>query len=109
LLSLFDPACEVIFRPDVPEPGPFRGRTELLHWTEGFRSAWETHRSEVVHAEPAGDHVFVLMRSIGLAAGSGIETDDTWPFVFTIRGGQIARWQGFVETDEARRAARLAE
>ena len=29
MLALFDPECEVIFPPEVPEPGPFHGHTEL--------------------------------------------------------------------------------
>jgi ketosteroid isomerase-like protein len=85
-ISLFDPECEVVFRHDVPEPGPFRGRTELRQWAEGFLSAWETDESEVVRAEAAGDHVFVLIRMVGRSAGSNIGTDDTWPFVGTAAG-----------------------
>jgi hypothetical protein len=36
MLALFDPECEVIFSPEVPEPGPFHGHTELRGWAEGF-------------------------------------------------------------------------
>ena len=36
MLALFDPECEVIFPPEVPEPGPFHGHSELREWAEGF-------------------------------------------------------------------------
>ena len=35
-LRLFDVDCEVFFRPEVPEPGPFRGHAQLREWAEGF-------------------------------------------------------------------------
>ena len=106
-VSYFDPACEIIFRPEVPEPGPFRGRGELRQWLDGFQSAWESHQIELVEAEDAADRVFTRLRMIGQAAGSGIATDDTEIFVFTIRDGQIVRFQGFAESDDAREAAGL--
>ena len=45
-LRFFDANCEVVFRPEVPEPGPFRGHVQLREWTEGFLAAWESHRVE---------------------------------------------------------------
>ena len=44
ILALFDPECEVVFPPEVPEPGPFHDHAELRQWAEGFLSAWEGHR-----------------------------------------------------------------
>ena len=35
-LRLFDVDCEVCFRPEVPEPGPFRGHSQLREWAEGI-------------------------------------------------------------------------
>ena len=32
ILALFDPECEVVFAPEVPEPGPFHGHAELRQW-----------------------------------------------------------------------------
>jgi ketosteroid isomerase-like protein len=108
-IAFFDPRCEAVFRPDVPEPGPFRGRAELRQWADGFRSAWASHRAEIADAEAAGDHVFALLRMVGLSTGSHIRTEDTWPFVFRFRGGLIDRWQGFAGAGEARKAAGLVD
>jgi len=108
-LSLFAPECEVSFRPDVPEPGPFRGRTELRQWAEGFLSAWETHRADIVQADAAADHVFALVRTDGVSAATRIETESTEAFVFTFREGQVVRWHGFSSADEAREYAGLSQ
>ena len=48
VLALFDSACEVVFPPDVPEPGPFHGHAELRRWAEAFLAAWEFHHADVV-------------------------------------------------------------
>ena len=104
-LSLFNPACEVLFRPDVPEPGPFHGRDELRGWAEGFLSAWDDQHVEVSEAIAAGDRVFVALRLTVRGTGSNIAVDDVFPFAFTIRGGQVVRWHGFLSRDEARAAA----
>jgi ketosteroid isomerase-like protein len=104
-VSVFDPACEVVFRPDVPEPGPFHGRDELRVWAEGFRSAWDYHHAELTEATAIGEHVFAEIRATGRGSESSIDIDDLWAFVFTIRGGKVAVWRGFVSRDEARAAA----
>ena len=84
----------------MPEPGPFHGRAELRQWIDGFQSAWETHHAEVVATQGAGDSVMVMLRLVGRAAGSSLETDDTWPFLYTVRDGLIVRWRGFADADE---------
>jgi uncharacterized protein len=109
ILTLFDPECEVIFRPEVPEPGPFHGHAELRQWAEGFLAAWEFHRAESVEVKDAGDSVFAALRLVGRGAGSGIEMDETDAHVFTIKGGRIARWQNFSEHSAALKAAGLEE
>jgi ketosteroid isomerase-like protein len=108
-LAFFAPDCEVMFRPDVPEPGPFRGRDQLRGWAVGFRQVWESQELEILELTASGDDVFVLLRLVSHGVGSGIDTDEAFPFVFTIRDGLITRWRGFVEVDEARSAAGLAE
>jgi ketosteroid isomerase-like protein len=106
-IACFDPDCEVVFRPDVPEPGPFRGRSELRQWVDSFRAAWESFQVEIVEPESVADRVFAKLRVVGRAASTGIGINDTHVFVYTVRDGQIVRWQGFIEADEARAAAGL--
>jgi ketosteroid isomerase-like protein len=108
-LALFDLDCEVIFPPEVPEPGPFHGHAELREWAEGFLAAWESHRSEVVEVIEVGDRVVAMLHLVGRGFGSGIEMDETDAHIFTFRNGKIARWQNFNERSEALEAVGLSE
>jgi ketosteroid isomerase-like protein len=107
-IAMFAPDCEVTFRPDVPEPGPFHGPDQLRGWAEGFRQAWESQSLEILTSDASGDDVFVVLRLTSHGAGSGIDNVADFAFVFTVRDGLIARWRGFVEQDEARAAAGLS-
>ena len=109
VLALFDSACEVVFPPDVPEPGPFHGHAELRGWAEAFLAAWEFHHAEVVEVVDTDEGVLAALHLVGRGAGSGIEIDQTDAHVFTIRGGKIARWHNFNERAEAVEAAGLQE
>jgi ketosteroid isomerase-like protein len=109
ILALHDPECEVVFPPDVPEPGPFHGHAELRQWAEGFLAAWEFHHAEIVEVVDAEDRVVALLHLVGRGIGSGVEMDETDAHVFTIREGRIARWQNFAERAEALKAAGLRE
>jgi len=90
-LSQFDPDCEVVFPPDVPEPGPFHGHAELKQWVDGFLAARESHR--------AG----------GRGSGIGVDLDQQDARVFTIQEGRIARRQNFNARVEALEAAGMSE
>jgi uncharacterized protein len=107
-LSLFDRDCEVIFPPEVPEPGPFHGRAELRGWVEGFLAAWDSHHAEIVETMEVGDSVLVMLHLVGRGVGSGIELDQTDAHLFTLRHGKITRWRNFSQRSEALEAAGLS-
>src|SRR3954452_11452534 len=108
-LSGYAVDCEVVFPPEVPEPGPFHGHAELKQWVEGFLVAWESHRAEVVEVMDAGDDVVAVLHMMGRGSGSGVDLDETDAHLFTIREGRIARWQNFNARVEALEAAGLRE
>jgi ketosteroid isomerase-like protein len=109
MLALFDPECEVIFSPEVPEPGPFHGPTELREWAEGFLAAWESHHAEVVELIETDHSIVAILHLIGRGAGSGIEMDETDAHVFTFSDGKVTRWRNFSDRSEALEAAGLSE
>jgi ketosteroid isomerase-like protein len=109
ILTVFHPDCEVIFPPEVPEPGPFRGHAELRAWVEGFLAAWETHRAEVVELIAEGDVVFTMLHLTGRGSGSGIEMNETDAHVFTFGGEKVKRWQNFSDRSQALEAVGLSQ
>jgi ketosteroid isomerase-like protein len=108
-LRLFDADCEVVFRPEVPEPGPFRGHAQLREWAEGFLAAWESHTAEVVELLEKGDSAVVVLRLVGRGTGSGIAMEETDAHLFVFREGRIAGWHNFGDREEALEAAGLRE
>jgi ketosteroid isomerase-like protein len=109
ILAFFDPACEVVFPPDVPEPGPFHGHAELRGWAEAFLAAWESHRAEIVELIEAQNSVIAILRLAGRGAGSEIEMDETDAHVFTFRDEKITHWRAFTDRSQALKAAGLSE
>ena len=108
-LSPYDPDCEVVFPPDVPEPGPFHGHAELKQWVDGFLAAWESHRVEVVEIVDAGEDVVAVLHMVGGGSVSGVDLDEIDAHVFTIRDDRIVRWQNFNARVEALEALGLSE
>ena len=108
-LALFHSECEVVFPPEVPEPGPLHGLVELRQWAEGFLTAWEFHHAEVVEIVDAGDSVVAMLHLIGRGIDSGLEMDETDAHVFTLRDGKVVCWQNFNDRAEALKAVGLEE
>jgi ketosteroid isomerase-like protein len=108
-LRFFDADCEVVFPPEVPEPGPFRGHAQLREWIEGFLAAWESHRVEVVEVIETDDTAVAMLRSILLGTGSRIAMEQTDAHVFEFRGGKIASWRNFGDRSQALEAVGLRE
>jgi hypothetical protein len=108
-VAFFDPDCEVVFRPEVPEPGPFHGHAELRQWVEGFLAAWEFHRAEVVDIRPTDGGAFASLHFVGRGSGSSIEMDETDAHVFAFKERRIVVWRNFQAPEEALEAAGLSE
>jgi ketosteroid isomerase-like protein len=108
-LRFFDADCEVVFPPEVPEPGPFRGHVQLREWAEGFLAAWESHRVEVLELIETDDTAVAMLRLTGRGTGSGIAMEETDAHVFEFRGGRIASWRDFGDRSHALEAAGLSK
>jgi ketosteroid isomerase-like protein len=108
-LELCDPDIEIRNWAESPAPGPFRGH-------EGMREWWRTVTDPdiVVNPDPFQveelievdrERVVVIHRLTGRARYSGIEIDETWGSVITVRDGKILSAVGYADPDAAKRAA----
>ena len=100
-LGCFDEACEVTFPPDVPEPGPFRGRDELRSWVLGFLAAWERYSAEIVELDVGPSEVFLELHLGGVGTGSSIEIEQTDFHLMEVERGVITRWRNYADRDAA--------
>ncbi len=108
-VELFDPDAEVIFPPEVPEPGPFHGQAEIMQWTEGFLAAWDQYHASIEELIEAGHDVVAVLHQQGRGRGSDLETDETDAHVFTISEGKVRRWRNYGTREEALEAVGLSE
>jgi ketosteroid isomerase-like protein len=90
--------------------GPIHGkdamRTYVQDWIDTF-DEFSIEPVELIDAD--GDVVVAVLRYGGRAKLSGIETDETFGVVFTIRDRKIARGREYRTRDQALEAAGLQE
>jgi ketosteroid isomerase-like protein len=113
----WDGAAELV-DPDIEQPGTIGGLEEprLAHGLNEIRKvyerdeeAWGDYRIEPEKLFDAGDQVVVFHREYQRGKSSGIELVTETAAVIDLRGGRIVRIQGYMERDEALRAAGLSE
>jgi len=90
--------------------GPIYGRDAMRAYVQDWIDTFDEFRIEPVALIDAGRGVVAaVLRYGGRAKLSGIETDETFGVVFTIRDGKIARGREYATRDQALEAAGLRE
>lgn len=93
---------------DDPDAAVHRGidaiRQQFAAWVEAYPDL----RIEILEAEGSGDQVFLWVRFHGHGAASGIPLEMELAHVYTLRDGRAARLVEYVDRDEGRAAAGLA-
>lgn len=69
--------------------------------------AWEERRLEAEDFIDAGDNVVVLLHEYRRGRGSGVELETDTAVVVAVREGRVVRMQGYMDRDEALKAAGL--
>ncbi len=106
--KLFDPdvewlpATESLFAADT-----YRGHEGVRRFLAELFSAWDQYALEDVEFVDAGDQVVAITRI--RARTREIEIDELWSALLILRGGKIARFQGFSSPEGALEAAGLSE
>ena len=70
---------------------------------------WAEFRIILDEFRDLGDRVLVLGRTEGRGRGSGVPVDSPYAAIFDFRDGKWWRARGYLDHDEALRAARLTE
>ena len=81
----------------------YRGYDGVRQFWSDFLSPWEEFSIEAKELSEAGDQVAVVSRLSGRL--QGIEVDETYSSLFTLRNGKVLAYQGFRSREEALRAA----
>jgi ketosteroid isomerase-like protein len=87
----------------------YRGRDGIDKYFGSLGNAWERFHISRDRFRAGGDVVVMLGRLEGLGKGSGVPVDASLGMVFDFRDGAISRIRGYLDHDEALRAADLPE
>lgn len=110
LAEFFHPDVEWVIAPQSPLAGGgggYRGYEGVRRFWADLLSGWDHFRVEIEEVLEAGEQVVVITRMD--AEVEGLEINELWSALFTLREGKVARLLSFTDRDAALDAAGLSE
>jgi ketosteroid isomerase-like protein len=87
---------------DGPDPGRWRGLSEVAEALRTMLDAWEGYRIQAEEfRELDGERVLVLTRNSGRGQVSGLEIEQKRAQLHHIRRGKVTRWVYYHDRDRA--------
>jgi hypothetical protein len=105
--DVLDPDIEWQQHSDAVEPGTRRGPDDVGRMTRNIFAVLDQFRAEAEEFLDAGDQVVVVARIRGAGRASGVELDQRFAFLWTMREGKAVRVAVFHTRPEALEAAGL--
>jgi uncharacterized protein len=84
-----------------PVAGTYRGHEEVRRYVEDWLATFENVRIDVAEITKAGDEVLVVVRGHGRGRGSGVEVDNHYCQVWTVREGAAVRMREYETREHA--------
>jgi len=111
LREIIDPSAEIYGAPGLINSGTYFGYDGFQEWIREWEEAWDSVDYDLQEMVQVGDSIVVVPAHIvGRGAGSGVETDSLFGWLFEFRNGRATRFHAYVSPDEALEAAkRLTE
>jgi ketosteroid isomerase-like protein len=109
-LDLLDP--DIVWdmsRMELPDAASSSGRSELRSFVEAWGEGFASDRVEAQEMFDAGDRVVVMVHHRGQGMSSGIEIDQRFAMVWTLRDGRATRMEMYPTLYEALEAVGLSE
>jgi ketosteroid isomerase-like protein len=107
LRQMIHPEGEIYGAPGIINSGTYYGFDGFQQWIGHWEEAWEEISYEVGEIVEVGDSVLVVPAHIvGRGAGSGLEVDSTFGWVYEWKDGLLVRYQVHPSLEEALEAAR---
>jgi hypothetical protein len=109
--EIFDPEVEVVWAEEMPDATrTARGLSAVETGIRNWLVPWDEYRwiaNKFIPVEEEGVLVFLTAR--GRGKGSTVEVEAHWAHLWTFRRGKATRLEGFLDQDEALKAAGLSE
>jgi ketosteroid isomerase-like protein len=101
LLGRVDPDVEVDLTDRLPDEEVMRGREAYRSFLESGFDIWAEFRVEVEELVDAGDAVIVMVRTVAVGEGSGVEVSERVAHVVWLRDGTAYRLKMFADREAA--------
>jgi ketosteroid isomerase-like protein len=99
--------AEIYSEPGMVNSGTYHGFDGFQTWIHQWEEAWEEARSEPLEFIDVDDtHLVIRVRVVGKGAGSGIETDREFGWLFETEDGRCTRYHVYGSVEKAVEAAR---
>lgn len=111
LRRLMDPSIEIYGHPEIVNAGTYHGFDGFQRWTREWEEAWDEINYDLGEIIEVGDAFLVApVHVVGRGAGSGVEIDSVFGWLYEWRDGRSTRFHVYPTVDDALEAAReLAE
>ena len=94
----------------LDDHGPIHGKAGMRAYMQDWIDTFDQFKVEPLEViDAGGDQVIAVLRNSGRAKLSGVETDQTFAVVNTIRDGKIVRGREYWTKEQALEAAGLSE
>ena len=110
-LDLIDPDFELKGVGQGPITGTYRGHEGARAFFAALYEVWDEDATEYVIRElhDAGDQVVAVGELHTRFKATGMELDELWAYVWTVRDGKATAMQSYTDPREALEAAGLSE
>jgi ketosteroid isomerase-like protein len=108
--GLMHPEIEIYSEPGMINAGTFHGFDGFTRWTRQWEEAWAEIKYEPVELIEVDESILVAaVRVTGRGAGSGLEIDRTFGYMYEIKAGRATRLHLYESADKALEAARAIQ
>ena len=110
--ELCDAEIEIRNWAESPVPGPYHGHDGVRRWWRDIHDRDMGIEIALFDLEETveidGDRVLTIQRATGRGRASGIQVDQQWGSIISVRNGKISSAHGFPSREQARKAAGLS-
>jgi ketosteroid isomerase-like protein len=107
LRGVIDPAAEIYGAPGLINSGTYIGYDGFQEWILQWEEAWEKVDYDLQEMIDVGETIVVVPAHIvARGAGSGLEIDSLFGWLFEFRDGRATTFHAYLSPDDALEAAR---
>lgn len=107
LRSMIPPEGEIYGEPGLLNAGTYWGFDGFQEWINHWEDAWDDVHYELLEMIEVGDSLVVVpVHIVGRGAGSGVEIDSVFGWMYEFQDGKAIRFHVYATVDGALEAAR---